>query len=52
MLRYEGCSLFRQRICSSLLSGKTLIITRIRERAIDDGYQCGLQDFEEESHLQ
>jgi len=52
MLRYEGCGQFRQRICCSLLSGKTLIITRIRERGVEEnqstsgGYLCGLQDFE------
>eukprot|EP01035_Chromulina_nebulosa_P007833 gene7833-10585_t len=46
MLRYEGCGLFRQRICASLLSGKTVLITKIRERSVDEGYQCGLQDFE------
>ena len=46
MLRYEGCALFRQRICASLLSGKTILITKIRERSVDEGYQCGLQDFE------
>jgi RNA 3'-terminal phosphate cyclase-like protein len=41
-LKYQGCSLFRQRITAATLSGKTLKIEKIREK--DDA--PGLQDFE------
>jgi RNA 3'-terminal phosphate cyclase len=41
-LRFEGCALFRARIVSSILSGKTLIIKKIRE----DDQQPGLVDYE------
>eukprot|EP00128_Syssomonas_multiformis_P011072 Colp12_sorted_trinity150504_noHs@32145 len=41
-LKYQGCSLFRQRIVASLLSGQPLKIEHIRSK--DDA--PGLQDFE------
>jgi RNA 3'-terminal phosphate cyclase-like protein len=41
-LKYEGCSLFRNRITASLLSGNTLKVNKIREK--DDS--PGLQDYE------
>ena len=41
-LRYQGCSHFRQRIVLSTLSGRPLVITRIR----GDDEEPGLRDFE------
>ena len=41
-LRYEGCTLFRQRIVAATLSGSTLRISKIREQ--DES--PGLYDFE------
>lgn len=41
-LKYEGSALFRQRIVSATLSGKTLKVVNIRQ---DDEFP-GLQDFE------
>jgi len=43
MLKYSGCTLFRQRVVASCLSGKPLKIDKIRE---DDDEQPGLHDFE------
>ena len=43
MLRYSGCSLFRQRVVAACLSGKPLRLDKIRE---DDDEQPGLHDFE------
>eukprot|EP00605_Chrysophyceae_sp_TOSAG23-4_P000621 GSChrysophyteH1.ASY1.ANO1.700.1 assembled CDS len=42
-LRYEGCSMFRQRVIASALSGNTLRIDKIRE---EEEESPGLQDFE------
>ena len=41
-LKYEGCTLFRQRIVAATLSAKTLRISKIR----DEDQLPGLQDFE------
>lgn len=41
-LRYEGSTMFRNRIISSILSGKTLIIKNIRA----DDAQPGLVEYE------
>jgi RNA 3'-terminal phosphate cyclase-like protein len=41
-LKYSGCSLFRQRLSASTLSGSALRIDKIREK--DES--PGLQDFE------
>jgi RNA 3'-terminal phosphate cyclase-like protein len=41
-LKYEGCTLFRQRIIAATLSGKVLKIVNIRK---DDKFP-GLQEFE------
>jgi len=43
MLRYSGCSLFRERVVASCLSGKGLKIDKIRE---NDETLPGLHDFE------
>lgn len=42
VLKYEGCSQFRQRIVAATLSGKPLKIVKIRE----EDESPGLQDFE------
>jgi RNA 3'-terminal phosphate cyclase-like protein len=42
-LRYEGCTMFRQRVIAAALSGNILRIDKIREE--DEGTP-GLQDFE------
>ncbi|XP_014785786.1 RNA 3'-terminal phosphate cyclase-like protein [Octopus bimaculoides] len=42
LLEYEGCNFFRQRLVLSILSGKSVRITKIRSR--DDN--PGLQEFE------
>eukprot|EP01132_Coremiostelium_polycephalum_P003233 gene3233-4047_t len=42
MLKYEGCSHFRQRIICSILSGRAIKITNIR----DEDEKPGLRDFE------
>ena len=50
LLKYQGCSVFRQRVCSSLLSHNPLIITNIRPHEASssgDGTMIlGIQDFE------
>lgn len=43
ILKYSGCTLFRERIVASALSGKLLKIDKIRE---DDDTLPGLHDFE------
>ena len=49
MIKSEGSALFRQRVCSSILSGKTLVINKIREKKSGgqaSEYAYGLQDYE------
>ena len=42
-LRYEGCTMFRQRVIAAALSGNTLRIDNIR---VEEEASPGLQDFE------
>lgn len=42
-MQFQGCANFRQRVVSSILSGKRLKITEIRA---DDNEMPGIQDFE------
>jgi RNA 3'-terminal phosphate cyclase-like protein len=48
LLKYKGCSLFRQRVSSSLLSRHPLSITDIRtgDTSLEGSVLIGLQDFE------
>ena len=47
-IAYTGCSMFRERVATSLLSGKAFRVTEIRSEYIPGEAQTkiGLQDFE------